>query len=255
MVMVTGALHNKQLPFLTRMMEEYCKLHLKRQVEDPVIREKLTPKYSFGCKRPTFSNSYYRAFNRPNVELVTESISHIEKDGIVTVDGKKRVIDTLVLATGFKVWEKGNFPAFEVLGRNGTELGNWWDEHRFQAYEGITIPGFPNLFNLPSPYSFTGLSYFFTIESQMKHIERCVSEMKKRGARSFEIGAAANAAFLENMTGRLGSSVFVNGNCAGSNSYYFNQHGEASLLRPTPTFVGLWKASHYPLSDYVFEGA
>ena len=52
----------------------------------------------------------------------------------------------MVLATGYKVWEQGNFPAFPVFGRAGVELGDWWDKNRFQAYEGITVPGFPNLF-------------------------------------------------------------------------------------------------------------
>ncbi|MFZ5722233.1 MAG: flavin-containing monooxygenase [Pseudomonadota bacterium] len=252
LVMVTGALHNRQLPFLTRGMENFCKQHLHRQIKDPELRRKLTPQYSFGCKRPTFSNTYYPTFNRPNVELVTDSIRHIERDGIVTVDGRKREIDTLILATGYKVWEKGNFPAFGVYGRNGIELGDWWDSNRFQAYEGITVPGFPNLFNLPSPYSFTGLSYFFTIEAQMKHIARCLGEMRRRNARRFEIRPEANAEFLQKMRNRMPSTVFVNGNCAPANSYYFNQHGEASLLRPTPTFVALWKAGHFPLRHYEF---
>jgi cation diffusion facilitator CzcD-associated flavoprotein CzcO len=252
LVMVTGALHNKQFPFLNKAMEEVCRQHMARQIKDPELRQKLTPQYSFGCKRPTFANNYYPVFTRPNVELITEGIDHIEPDGIVGKDGRKRLIDTLILATGYKVWEKGNFPAFEVVGKNGEELGEWWNENRFQAYEGISIPGFPNLFNLPSPYSFTGLSYFFTIEGQMKHIGRCLGEMRQRGAKTFEVKAEANAAYMQGMKARLGSSVFVNGNCAPANSYYFNQHGEASLLRPMPTFQALWRAGHYPLEDYCF---
>ncbi|MDP2228770.1 MAG: NAD(P)/FAD-dependent oxidoreductase [Moraxellaceae bacterium] len=251
-VMVTGALHNRQLPFLNVMMENVCKAHLARYIKDPVMRRKLTPSYSFGCKRPTFSNDYYRVFTRPNVELITDGIARIEPDGIVTTDGRLRKIDTLILATGFKVWEPGNFPAFDIRGRNGVELGQWWNANRFQAYEGITVPGFPNLFHLPSPFSFSGLSYFFTIEGQMKHIERCLGEMRRQGAESFEVDAAANEAFLERMRAGLGSSVFVNGNCAPSNSYYFNQHGEALLLRPTPTFMAVWAHGHFPLQHYHF---
>lgn len=252
-VMVTGALHNKQLPFLTSGMERVCRAHMMRTIKDPELRRKLTPTYSFGCKRPTFSNTYYPTFNRANVELVTDSIERIEPDGIVTRDGKKRKIDTLVLATGFKFWEKGNFPAFDVVGCGGTELGEWWLENHYQAYQGISIPGFPNLFNLPSPYSFTGLSYFFTIEGQMKHIARCVGEMKKQGALEFDVSREANDDYMTIMRNRLRSSVFVNGNCVSSNSYYFNPHGEASMLRPTPTPVALWDAGHFPLAHYHFQ--
>lgn len=253
LVMVTGALHNRELPFLNRGMEEVCKVHMARQIPDKALRRKLTPSYSFGCKRPTFSNTYYPTFMRKNVELVTDSIARIEPDGIVTRDGRKRKIDTLILATGYKVWEKGNFPAFDVVGRKGVELGQWWDENRFQCYQGISIPGFPNLFNLHSPYAFSGLSYFFTIEGQMKHIERCLGEMRRLGRRSFEVTPEAEAVFMASMRERVGSSVFVNGNCASANSYYFNQHGEANLLRPTTTLESLWSHGHFPLSDYRFS--
>ncbi len=252
-VMVTGALHYKQFSFLTDSLEKACLAHMARQIPDPELRKKLTPSYSFGCKRPTFSNDYYPTFLRPNVELVTEGIERIEPDGIVSRTGKKRKIDTLILATGYKVWEKGNFPAFDVIGRRGTELGDWWDKNGYQSYEGISVSGFPNLFYFASPFAFTGLSYFFAIEAQMKHVSRCLGEMQRRGASEFEADAGAQSRFVTKMKKNLGNTVFVNGSCATSNSYYFNQHGESPLLRPTPTAMGLWSAGHFPLSDYRFE--
>ena len=252
LIMVLGVLYNKQLPGVTKRMEKVCKAHLARQVHDPFLRAKLTPHYSFGCKRPTFSNTYYPTFNRPNVELVTEDIARIEPDGIVTKDGRKREIDTLVLATGFDLWEK-NFPAIEVIGKGGNNLGRWWRENRFQAYEGISVPGFPNLFSLPSPYAYSGLSYFNTIEVQMKHMKRLLTEMKRKQSTAFEVSKTANDTYLHEMKDRVSRSVFVNGNCAPARSYYFNQHGEATLLRPTTTYLALWKASRFPLNDYLLS--
>ncbi|MCW5828437.1 MAG: NAD(P)/FAD-dependent oxidoreductase [Deltaproteobacteria bacterium] len=253
MVMVTGALHYREFSFLTDSMERACKAHMARQIPDPELRRKLTPGYSFGCKRPTFSNDYYPTFMRKNVELITDGIDHIEPDGIVSRDGRKRKIDTLILATGYKVWEKGNFPAFDVTGRDGVELGTWWDQNGYQSYEGITVNGFPNLFYFACPFAFTGLSYFFAIEAQMKHVARCLTEMQRRGASEFEVKSGAQERFVAQMKRNLKSTVFVNGSCASSNSYYFNQHGESPLLRPTPTAMGIWSAGHYPLKDYRFE--
>ena len=115
---------------------------------------RLTPDYDFGCKRPTFSNSYYRAFTKPHVHLQTTGIERIEPDGIVANDGTKTVIDTLVLATGFDLWE-ANFPAIEVIGRTGRNLGKWWRDTRFQAYQGMSMPYFPNFLSLASPYAFS----------------------------------------------------------------------------------------------------
>lgn len=250
--LVTAALYNRRLPFLVKGIERLCRAHLARQIPDRALRKKLTPRYSFGCKRPTFSNDYYLTFLRPDVELITEGIDHIEADGIVSKDGKKREIDALILATGYKVWEKGNFPAFDVLGRGSAELGAFWDANGYQSYEGISIHGFPNLFYLASPYAFTGLSYFFTIEGQMKHIGRCLGELLRREASVFEPKLAAQEAFMARMKRSAADTIFASGNCAPANSYYFNKHGEASLLRLSPTPAALWRAGHFPLSDYEF---
>ena len=48
------------------------------------------------------------------------------------------------------------------------------------------------------------------------------------------------------MTEKLGDSVFALGSCGTANSYYFNQHGEATLLRPTSTLNAYREASQLP---------
>ncbi|MGI9125393.1 MAG: flavin-containing monooxygenase, partial [Mycobacterium sp.] len=88
---------------LARNMAAAGKSFLRKQVHDPVVREKLTPRYAVGCKRPSFHNSYLATFNRDNVHLVTESIEKITPSGVVTADGEVHDVDVLILATGFKV--------------------------------------------------------------------------------------------------------------------------------------------------------
>lgn len=246
-----GVLHYRQTRRLASRAEGLALGHLRRQVRDPELRRKLTPDYSFGCKRPTFSNDYYPTFTMPHVHLETTPIDRVEPDGIVTTDGTKVTLDTLILATGFNLWDT-NFPAFEVIGRDDRNLGKWWRDNRFQAYEGVSVPRFPNLLCLHGPYSYTGLSYFWTIESQMLHIDRLFTELRRRRATTFEVTEAANDAFLESMTDKLGDSVFAVGNCATANSYYFNPHGEASLLRPTSVRRAFKEAANFPLDDYSY---
>lgn len=250
-LMVAGVVRFDEHERANRVGTALCLRHLRRQVEDPVLRAELTPDYTFGCKRPTYSNTYYRAFTKEHVHLETTPISHVEADGVVTADGRKTVIDALLLATGFDLWD-ANFPAFEVVGRDGRDLGAWWRGNRFQAYQGITMPGFPNLFSLTSPFAYAGLSYFTTIESQMSHLERLLTEVRRRGATGFEVRAEANDAFLDRMTRRTAGSVFVVGNCATANSYYFNPHGEATLLRPTSTANAFREHATFPLDDYAY---
>lgn len=218
---------------------------------DPELRARLTPDYSFGCKRPTFSNDYYPAFTEPHVDLETSSIQRITPTGIVTADGRETEVDVLVLATGFDMWD-ANFPAISVVGRGGKDLGAWWRATRFQAYQGIAVPGFPNFLSLASPYSYSGLSYFTTIEGQMKHMDRLLSEVARRGASSFEVRDPANEEFLGWVTERLEDSVFSLGQCATARSYYFNQHGEAALLRPSSTINTHREAASFPVDDYEY---
>jgi len=251
LMMVSGVLHYKQLPAANRLGKLWCQAHLRRQVRDPGLRAELTPRYSFGCKRPTFSNEYYPAFTRDHVHLETTSIAKIDESGIETADGRRRDIDVLVLATGFDLWE-ANFPAVEIIGRDGRDLGKWWRENRFQAYEGVAIPKFPNFISLNSPYSYSGLSYFTTIETQMRHMDRLFGAMRRRGATEFEVTQEANDAFLDRMTERLGDSIFTLGNCGPANSYYFNPHGEATLLRPSSTLNAIKEAQSFPVEDYTF---
>jgi cation diffusion facilitator CzcD-associated flavoprotein CzcO len=225
------------------------KLNQMLWIRDKELRRKLTPDYEYGCKRPTMSNSYYRAFAKPHVHLETAGIERIEPDGIVTSDGQKRTIDVLVLATGFDVWE-ANLPAIEVIGRDGRNLGKWWRQNRFQAYEGLSVPGFPNFLTSASPYAWVGLSWFNTVEYQMRHMERLFTELQERGAHTFEVTEEANTRFLDRMTRLLDDSVFRLGNCAGSRSYWFNHSGDAPLFRPTSARKAMQEQERFPLSDY-----
>jgi len=250
-MMVSGVLHYRQVPLANKAAERWCRAHLYRQVRDPELRRKLTPRYTFGCKRPTFSNDYYPTFTKDHVHLETTSIHRIDESGILSADGTRRNIDVLVLATGFDLWQ-ANFPAIDIIGRGGRNLGSWWRKNRFQAYQGVAIPAFPNLISLNSPYSYSGLSYFTTIESQMRHIDRLFTAMRGRGATTFEINGWSNDQFLARMTKQVGDSIFVLGQCGTANSYYFNPHGEATLLRPSSTLNALHEAANFPLDDYSY---
>jgi cation diffusion facilitator CzcD-associated flavoprotein CzcO len=253
--MVTAVLHYKQAKLLNNGAAALAKAHLRRQVKDAETRRKLTPQYSFGCKRPTFSNDYYPTFNKPHVSLETTPIAKITATGIVTSDdsGNSREIpiDVLVLATGFNLWDT-NFPAFEVIGREGRDLGKSWRQSGYHAFEGVTVPGFPNFISLNSPYSYSGLSYFMTIEVQMRHLERLFGAMRDQDAETFEISAEADAEFLEHMLERMGDTVFAQGDCSSARSYYYTNEGDAVLLRPTSSGNARKAVEKFPLEDYTF---
>ncbi|MGW4368677.1 flavin-containing monooxygenase [Nocardia takedensis] len=227
--------------------------HLRRQVRDPEIRAKLTPRYSLGCKRPSFSNDYLATFNRDNVTLETDPIEAITPTGVRTRSGHDYPVDVLVPATGFKVMESGNMPTYDLRGLNGRDLETWWDENRMQAYEGVSVPGFPNYFSVIGPYGYNGSSYFALIENQVRHILRCLRHARDNGATRVEITEAANDRYFAEMLSRRGGQVFWQEGCATANSYYFDKHGDVPL-RPTTTVEAAWRSGHFDLADYRFAG-
>jgi cation diffusion facilitator CzcD-associated flavoprotein CzcO len=252
LVMVMGVIRHRQVPGLGRRIEAMCLGHLERQVADAELREKLTPRHRFGCRRPCASDDYYPALTRKNVELVTEPIERITRSGIRIVDGRTRAIDALVLATGFQPFEVGNVPPFEVYGRGGRELGRFWTENRYQAYEGATVPAFPNLFMVPGPYSATRASWFTMVEAQTTHAIRCLTEARRRRARTIEIRQEPHDAFLRDVLRRQGDSVFRGGHCSPADSPYFDRHGDVPSLRPSLGLELWWRSRHFDLDHYRF---
>ena len=240
-------------PFLTRQGETEAH-KLLRGVEDETVREKLTPRYRLGCKRPSFSNEYIRAFNRENVHLETAAIEAVEPAGVRTADGVLHELDVLVLATGFKVFERDNMPPFPVSGAGELDLAGFWAENRQQAYEGVSVPGFPNWFSILGPYGFNGQSYFGLIETQMRHILRCLNRARAERATRVEVRPEANRRYFESVLARRPNQVFFQGSCATANSYYFDEHGDVPF-RPSLTLEAAWRSARFDLDDYAFSAA
>lgn len=220
-------------------------------IRDKKLRRQLTPDYDFGCKRPTYSNDYYQTFTKPHVHLNSTGIERILPGAVVSTDGVETPIDTLVLATGFDIWES-NFPAIEIIGREGRNLGKWWRSNGFQAYQGMAVPQFPNYLGIAAgPYANSGLSFFNMIEYQSRHMNRLFGELQRRNAHTFEVTEEANAAFHDRMSALQRNTLLHLGNCSGSRSYYFGPNGE-TVLRPTTTRTVLKEQSTFALSDYAF---
>jgi cation diffusion facilitator CzcD-associated flavoprotein CzcO len=238
---------------LARWMESVGRAYLRLQVRDPLVREQLTPQYAIGCKRPGFHNSYLSTFNRDNVRLVTEPIDKVTASAVATTDGASHEIDALVLATGFHVLDSESMPTFAVSGSGGLSLTKFWDEHRLQAYEGVSVPGFPNLFSVMGPYGYVGSSYFALIEAQTHHIVRCLRRAHRHGATRVEVTEKANARYFADVMRRRRRQVFWQDSCRLANSYYFDKNGDVAL-RPATTFEVYWRSRRFDLDDYRFTG-
>jgi cation diffusion facilitator CzcD-associated flavoprotein CzcO len=111
-------------PRLIGAAERLARGHIARQVDDPGLRRKLTPRYTLGCKRTLVSSDYYPAFNRPNVDLETAGIAEVREHSIVTRDGREIEADTIIFGTGFHVVDA--MSRMHIVGRDGLKLGSVW---------------------------------------------------------------------------------------------------------------------------------
>ncbi|MFI1912883.1 flavin-containing monooxygenase [Nocardia sp. NPDC020380] len=223
------------------------------QVQDPELRAQLTPGYALGCKRPSVSNKYLRTFTRAHVELITEPIAKITPTGIVTVDGTEHEIDVLVCATGFKVMESGATPPFPIHGSHGLELGQFWQDNRFQAYQGVSVPGFPNFFLITGPYGFAAASYLAMIECTARHARRAITAARDRAATAVEIRREPHDRYWRKSLRRHRNALWLNNDCESSNTYYINPHHDVAAIRPSTHLEMWWGNKHFPLTDYRYS--
>ena len=262
LVMTVGIAYHRRIPLFVRSIERLCRWHLRQQVADPDVRRKLTPTYGLGCKRPSFSNTYLRAFNRDNVTLVTDRILRITPDGIVTTTTDaasgattetRHDVETIVLATGFKTMQLGVVPPFPLHGKDGIEVGRWWDENHYQDYQGIATPLAPNFWLMSGPWAAAGASWFSVIESGSRHIVRCLREAKRRGATQMVVKQEPHDNYMRSMYRKVRYTAFAQPSCAQANSYYFDRHGEAPFVRPVSGPALQLASRTFNLDHYHYE--
>lgn len=227
------------------IMMSTASYHLKRQVTDPLLREKLTPPYPMGCKRIIFSSDYYPAICKRNVSLVTIPIDHLTPSSIVTADGAERLVDTVVCATGFETTRL--LSQLEIKGLSGRSLRDVWSDTP-EAYLGVAVADFPNMFFLLGPNTATGhTSTLLYIEPQARHILNCIKVVRQGGYRWICVRREAQSAYNQALQQRLTNSVWST--CT---SWYRNKSGRIVMLWPgtTPEYVKLLQENNS--SGYFF---
>ncbi|MGQ0507605.1 MAG: flavin-containing monooxygenase, partial [Myxococcaceae bacterium] len=177
---------------LMKLVARLAQRHIRKQIADPVLREKVTPQYLPGCKRILISNDYYPALAQPNVDVMTHSVREVTEEGVVTDDGTVHPADVIIFGTGFRVGEL--LSKVNVEGLRGRNLKNAWGSG-IEAYRGTTVSGFPNLYVLMGPN--TGLghnSMVFMIEAQIQLVLSQMEELERQGGSYADVLPAAQQA-------------------------------------------------------------
>ncbi len=215
-------------PRLMGALQARFRRRLRRQVADPVLRARLTPTDPMGCKRILQSNDWYPALQLPHVELVTDAVTQVLPEGVLTADGRLHEVDTIVLGTGFAATEL--LLPMQVTGRDGLTLAHAWRDGA-EAHLGTTVAGFPNLFLLYGPNTNLGHnSIILMLESQIAYLCDAV-RLLRQGVAALEVRAQVQRDSNAWLQSRLAGTVFA----GGCRSWYLTASGRNTQNWPGTT--------------------
>lgn len=235
--------------------------HGMREALTEFIKEGLGPKtdYVEHCvpdfpvwgKRLIVDNGWYPTLARDNVDLVTSGISEITANGLLTEDGIEHAVDIIILATGFHsnqlLWP------MTVIGKSGQTLESVWGDSA-NAYKGVSVPDFPNLFCLYGPNTniVHGGSIIYQVECQIHYVMQCITEMIDKGIDAIDVRPAVNEAYNEKVQEISRTLAWGHPNVE---SWYKNSDGRVINNSPF-SLQQYWEVTHeLDLADYQLERA
>jgi 4-hydroxyacetophenone monooxygenase len=197
--------------------------------DDPELLAKVTPSYPPGAKRLLLDDgTWLRCLADEKVELITDEIVAIDESAIITNEGRFEV-DVIILATGFRANEV-LFP-MEVVGRGGQRLSEAWDGGP-AAYQGVSVPDFPNLFILNGPA--TGLAHggsvIFMTECQVRYVTESLRVLLEGGHTTIEPSREAYARYRDEVQAEVATLMW--GHPAVGHSWYQAADGGVYVLSP-----------------------
>lgn len=223
-----GFAQRLMVPEFVEAARELALGHLRAQIEDPVLRAKLTPHYDPGCKRMLVSNAFYPALLQPNVTLEDSALERVDGAEVVAASGRAYELDVLIFATGFQATQPRY--AHLVHDKRGTSLAQRW-ENGMQAYRSMSVAGFPNFFSLNGPNSALGHnSNVYTIEAQIEYVLGALDYIRARGAAVMDVTPRAENEFAERLQRNAQNTVWVSGGC--QNWYVDERSGRLTLIWP-----------------------
>ena len=223
-------------------MRELIIDYVRKELEDDrELLAKVIPGYPPYGKRMLRDNHWYRMLKRPNVELVTGSISHVTEDAIVMEDGTTHPADVIILATGFQA-SKMLWP-MKIHGRGGRSIRDLWGDDDPRAYLGMAVPGFPNLFITYGPNTNLahGGSIIFHHECQIRYIMQALREMIEQGYSTLEVRQSVHDAYNRLVDEKCRNMVWAH---PGVTSWYKNRRNRVTVTSPW-RLLDYWKLTQH----------
>ena len=200
---------------------------------------KCVPDFPVFGKRLIIDNNWYQTMAREDVTLLDDPIVSFYPGGIETADGTQHEFDVVIFATGFNT-NRFLWP-MEVVGRSGTSLEERWGDYP-QAYKGMLVPDYPNLFCLYGPNTniVHGGSIIYNAECQVHYVMQCLALMLERRSRELEIPQAATDEYNEEVQAISQNLAWGH---RGVESWYKNSDGKVVNNSPFSN-LEFWSRTH-----------
>ena len=219
-----------------QLVTEFWRSKVREIISDPVLAEKLIPKDDiFGCKRLCSGTGYYEAFNRDNVTLIDVSNIGIERltPAGLRAEGTEYELDAIIYATGFDAMT-GSVTRINIQGTDGQTIQDKW-KNGPDNFLGMTINGFPNMFNMVGPGSPSVLATMVTCAEQHGDwIGDLLDWMREQDLTRFEVKRDAELGWVDRVQNAADGSLR-----SACNSWYVgsNVEGKARVFSP---WIGGW---------------
>ncbi|MEA2308840.1 MAG: hypothetical protein QOI65_1126 [Thermoleophilaceae bacterium] len=214
---------------------------------DPRLMKATKPSYEMGCKRVLTTFDWYPTLRRENVDLVTERVREVTADAVVAQDGREYPADAIVFGTGFTATEF--LAPMEITGRGGRRLLEDAWARGAEAYLGISVPEFPNLFLLYGPNTNHGVgSAIELLEGQARYAADAVRLLSTGAAQRLEVKCEVHDAFQAELKERLDATVWTR--CS---SWYVTADGRVTNNWPGTQREYRERTRRLALDEYLTE--
>lgn len=158
-------------------------------------------------------------------------------------DGTEYPADIIIYGTGFHVTDA--FARADITGARGLSIADAW-RNGAEAYLGLAVAGFPNMFVLVGPNSGLGRnSMIFIIESQVRYVLKCLDLIAKEGV--LAVSDQAQRDFNADLQRRLAGTAWTSGGCR---SWYLDPSGVNRALWPGSTVSYWWRTRRPSARDF-----
>ena len=218
-------------------------LYLESQFGDrPDLLAQVVPDYPVGAKRVVLDNGIWAStLKRPNVELVSDGIARVEPSGVRGRDGRLHRAEVIVFGTGFRASEF--LMPMRVTGQQGADLHDTWAGNA-RAYNGVCVPGFPNLFCIYGPNTniVVNGSIIYFAECATHYVVECLRLLAGRGAAAMDCRPEAYERYAARMDEHNSQMAW---GISAVNSWYKSPSGGVAQNWPLP-LIDYWRQTRSP---------